>query len=218
MIYTEQELFDRFINRFGEDVARNLAQCISAVNEKRQSICIEAVDLCTFNTEQNKQMKCAYIRGGNSYDKDLTPHCMTKSRLNTYFAKSAYSQYFDKGRKEMIERFAKESGYTMLGCDCSGFIVGLLRKNKVVSSGYDATADNLYKASKKTIALTSGNLVHKSGHCGIIVSSRYAVECVGGAYGLQMTDIEERKVFNFVSGKTEKMSSLFDGVGVIKGL
>lgn len=100
MIYTEQELFDRFINRFGNDVARNLAQCISAVNEKRQSICVEAIDLCTFNAEQNKQMKCAYIRGGNSYDKDLTPHCMTKSRLNTYFAKAHIASILIKAERK----------------------------------------------------------------------------------------------------------------------
>ena len=149
-----------------------------------------------------------YVRGANLYDGVGQLHVMTKARLEAYFKRSDYSQYFSNGRKEMMLAAAEASGYTNSGADCSGGVVGLLRNAELVKSGWDASADGFYKntSSWKHVSaseLVPGDLVHKSGHIGMYVGGSYTVSWEGGAYGCQIINVgtnldQKRKDFDFV--------------------
>ena len=150
-----------------------------------------------------------YIRGANLYDGVGKLHVMTKARLDAYFARSAYSQYFSNGRKEMMIRASEANGYTASGADCSGGVVGLLRNAELVKSGWDCSADGFYKQTGswshvQPSEMIPGDLVHKSGHIGMFVGGGYTVSWEGGAYGCQLIQVgkdldEKRRDFDFVS-------------------
>ena len=150
-----------------------------------------------------------YIRGANLYDGVGKVHTMTKARLDAYFARSAYSQYFSNGRKEMMLKASEASGYTNSGADCSGGVVGLLRNAELVKSGWDCSADGFYKQTGSWSHVTPaemlpGDLVHKSGHIGMYVGAGYTVSWEGGAYGCQLIQVgqdldQKRRDFDFVS-------------------
>ena len=150
-----------------------------------------------------------YIRGANLYDGVGSLHVMTKSRLDAYFARSAYSQYFSNGRKEMMLKASEASGYTNSGADCSGGVVGLLRNAELVKSGWDCSADGFYKQTGSWSHVTAsemipGDLVHKSGHIGMYVGGPYTVSWEGGAYGCQLINVgqdlkSKRRDFDFVA-------------------
>ena len=150
-----------------------------------------------------------YIRGANLYDGVGTLHVMTKSRLDAYFNRSAYSQYFSNGRKEMMLKASEASGYTNSGADCSGGVVGLLRNAELVKPGWDCSADGFFKQTGSwshvnPSEMIPGDLVHKSGHIGMYVGGPYTVSWEGGAYGCQLIDVGEdlkskRRDFDFVA-------------------
>lgn len=149
-----------------------------------------------------------YIRAGKSYGTDLKPNIMSLEKLNKYFAKSGYKQYYDGGRKEMMLAQSAEDGYNKIGADCSGFVTGIWRVTKVVSSGFAACANTLYnsKCTKRSGSPVPGDLAWKSGHIGLYVGGGYVVEAAGGAYGIQLTKTSKRQVYNYVKKKLEKMS------------
>ena len=152
-----------------------------------------------------------YIRGANLYDGVGKLHVMTKARLDAYFARSAYSQYFSNGRKEMMIKASEANGYTASGADCSGGVVGLLRNAELVKSGWDCSADGFYKQTGswshvQASEMIPGDLVHKSGHIGMYVGGPYTVSWEGGAYGCQLIDVgadlkSKRRDFDFVDRK-----------------
>lgn len=190
-----------------EPARTEISQALSAVSAKRREICLLALQYCVDRNANPAILKGFYIRGANLYDKDLSLHVMTESRLNSYFNRSQYAPYYDNGREEMMRKMAKTSGYTIVGADCSGFIVGLWRKTKVVSAGFDATADNLYGSYCIDVAKPqAGDLAHKSGHIGLCVSPNWVVESAGGAYGVQLTKRTDRRVLDFRTYKSTKMS------------
>lgn len=182
-----------------------IGRALATVSKERQELCLEALRWCV---NDQSRLRCFYIRGGNLYDTDLTVHTMTEKRLSSYFSKKAYEPYYDGGRQQMMEQMAADSGYTIPGADCSGFIVGLWRHAKVVGTGFDATADKLYSnycvATKSPMA---GDLAHKSGHIGICVGAGYVVEDAGGAYGVQLTRTDSRKLWDYVRGKYVKQKA-----------
>ena len=144
-----------------------------------------------------------YIRAANLYDGVGSLHVMTKARLDAYFAKSSYSQYFSNGRKEMMIKASEANGYTASGADCSGGVVGLLRNAELVKAGWDCSADGFYKQTGPAEMLP-GDLVHKSGHVGMFVGAGYTVSWEGGAYGCQLIQVgkdldQKRRDFDFVS-------------------
>ena len=191
-----------------EPARTEISRTLATVSQKRREICLLALQYCVDRNMGPKRLKGFYIRGANLYDKDLSLHVMTESRLNAYFRRTAYEPYFDGGRKEMMQKQAKYSGYTIPGADCSGFIVGLWRKTQVVSTGFDATADHLYSSycvPRAASQLLPGDLAHKSGHIGLVVAPNWIVESAGGAYGIQLTKRTDRRCLNFVSGKATKL-------------
>ena len=191
-----------------EPARTEISRALATVSQKRREICLLALQYCVDRNMGPKHLKGFYIRGANLYDKDLSLHTMTESRLNAYFRRTAYEPYFDGGRKEMMQKQAKESGYTIPGADCSGFIVGLWRKTQVVSTGFDATADHLYSSycvPRAASQLLPGDLAHKSGHIGLVVAPNWIVESAGGAYGIQLTKRTDRRCLNFVNRNVTKL-------------
>lgn len=183
-----------------EPARTEIALALATVSAKRREICLDALQFCVDRNMQPSILKGFYIRGANLYDKDLSLHVMTKSRLESYFRKSSYAPYFDNGRREMMERMAKQSDYTIVGADCSGMIVGLWRAAQVVGTGFDANANHLYSSycvERKAADILPGDLAWKSGHIGLCVSKNYIVESGGGAYGIQLTKRTKRRLLDF---------------------
>lgn len=194
-------------NWIAEPARTEIAHALAGVSAKRREIVLDALQYCVDRNTDPTILKGFYIRGANLYDKDLSLHVMTLARLNSYFNKSQYAPYFDGGRESMMRSMAKASGYTIVGADCSGFIVGLWRDAHVVSAGFDANADHLYSSyCIPTSTPKAGDLAHKSGHIGLCVSPNWVVESGGGAYGIQLTKRTDRRLMDMRDHKVHKMS------------
>ena len=190
-----------------EPARSEIALALAQTTAKRREICELALSYCVDRNTDPSTLKGFYIRGANLYDKDLSLHVMTKARLDSYFKKSSYAPYYDNGRKEMMLRMAAASDYTIPGADCSGMIAGLWRKAKVVSAGFDASADNLYGSycvPRKAADLQPGDLAWKSGHIGLVVCGPstsscggWIVESGGGSYGIQLSQRTKRRLLDF---------------------
>lgn len=187
--------------------ARLIAADLALVSETRRQIVLEALERAV-EPDGKHEPKGFYIRGANAYNTDLSLNTMTLKRLNSYFKKTAYKPYYDNGREEWMRRAAEQSDYTIIGADCSGFIVGLWRKAKVVKATFDAKADWLYNsgciATKNPMA---GDLCWKSGHIGLYCGGGYVAEAAGGAYGIQLTQKNKRVFWDYVAGKKTKTQS-----------
>lgn len=191
---------------YPESVRLAIGRDLATVSTDRQMICLLALSHCVWN-DGSKDMKCFYVRGGNLYNGDLSLNVMTEAKLKKYFAKASYAPYYDGGRQEIIEQMAKRSGYTIPGADCSGFIVGLWRYAKVVKSGFDATADKLYKNYCTDVKNPQpGDLAWRSGHIGIYVGGNVVCESAGGEYGCQASYKTSRYIYSYKLKKKRKMS------------
>lgn len=191
------------------DTARsNIGIALAQTTEERRALCLEALNWAIDPEKPTQDPKCFYIRGGNLYDKDLSLHKMTASRLISYFNKPAYAPYYDSGRKEMMLEASKRNDYSIPGCDCSGLIVGLWRKLKIQSSGFDTTANGLYGSyCVNTSDPKPADLAWRNGHIGMFVSPDYVIENIGGAYGAQLTKRTKRRAYNFVDNKLHTFSA-----------
>jgi len=181
-----------------EPARTEIAQALAQVSATRREICLLALQYCVDRNTKPTILRGFYIRGANLFEKDLSVHTMTQSRLNSYFNKSSYKPYYDNGRESMMRSMARASGYTIVGADCSGFVVGLWRKAGVVRNDFDANADHLYSSyCVPTSTPKAGDLAHKSGHIGICVAPGWVVEAGGGAYGIQLTKRTKRRLLDF---------------------
>ena len=113
------------------------------------------------------------------------------------------------GKQWMLERIAIDPKIPV--SDCSGMPVGLLRKHKLVEAKFDTTANGLcgstYSKSVKKSELMPGDWVGKSGHIGIYVGGGLVVEFYGGAYGCQLTELDNRRGYDFLDKRFEKGSA-----------
>jgi len=196
------------LDRFGAELKAELVADIETVSELRREICLDALQFAIDPYNPPDYPRSFYIRGGNLYNKDLTLNVMTESRLKSYFSKSSYSQYFDGGRKEMMLEASAESGFSTSGADCSGGIVGLMRAHEVYSSGFDASANTLHAShATDTNNPSAGDWHWKSEHIGLYVGAGRTVEWAGGAYGCQLTKMNDRRCYNFVDKKLHRMGA-----------
>lgn len=182
---------------------------LQGISARRKAMVLNAL-MFAWDPEQPSEYPYSfYIRAANLYDGVGSLHVMTKARLDAYFSKSSYSQYYSNGRKEMMIKASEANGYTASGADCSGGVVGLLRNAELVKSGWDCSADGFYKQTGSwnhvsPAEMLPGDLVHKSGHIGMYVGSGYTVSWEGGAYGAQLIQVgkdldQKRRDFDFVS-------------------
>lgn len=194
-------------SHIGVTARQAIKLALSQVSSLRADICVDALQHCVDPYADRIDLRSFYIRGGNLYNKDLTPNVMTAAKLNSYLRRADYAPYYDDGRDAMMRAQALRSGYTQTGADCSGGVVGLWRKHKVKSSGFDASANTLY--SSYCVQMKNpkpGDLAWRSGHIGIVVGGGYVVEWIGGAYGCQLTKINDRRAYNYVDKKMHRFS------------
>lgn len=141
-----------------------------------------------------------YIRGGNSYTTALKPNYVDADMIEK--GADRQPEYYNNGREEfMLDHVAHmaSQGKKVFGADCSGNPVGIWRKLGLVDNNFDNTANGIllntcYKIKKNE--LKPADCVGKSGHMAIYVGANFCVEAVGGAYGIQLTDLNTRKVIN----------------------
>ena len=184
--------------RFSPAARMAIGTALAQVSDIRREICLDALQWAVEAEEKPASMMAFYIRGGNMYNKDLTLNVMTEAKLKAYFAKDSYAPYFDGGRDDLMMEFAMRSMFQLPGWDCSGMIVGLMRKHGIYDSGFDANANTLGAShTVRTDNPQAGDWACKSGHIGLYVGGGYAVESVGGAFGVQLTKIKKRLVYDF---------------------
>lgn len=178
---------------------------ISQVTGTRRALCIRALAYAIDPDAPGDYPRSLYIRGGNLFNKDLSENVITIARIES--GASRQPEYYDDGRKAFMLR-AVEHNAEITGADCSGGVVGLWRKEGVRSSGFDANANTLYASHcAETTSPKPGDLAWKSGHIGLYVGAGRIVEWAGGAYGCQLTNMDNRRCYDYVKGRTSKMSA-----------
>ncbi len=191
----------------GIAAAGAISQALEADSDLRREMARDALQYAYDPAVPGEYPLSLYIRGGNLYNSDLVPNVITLARIAS--GAKRQPQYYDGGRREMMERAVGDNP-SITGADCSGGVVGLLRHAGVVKPGFDLSADGFFnnRARYQRIAknaLRPGDLVHKQGHIGMYVGGGYAVEWAGGAYGCQLTKLGDRRVYDFVTRKTNRM-------------
>ncbi len=190
----------------GAEAAASIAEALGSVSLVRRRIALEALRYAFDRSVPRAYPLSLYIRGGNLYNKDLTPNVITLQRIASGAARQP--EFYDGGRREMMEA-AVRADPSITGADCSGGVVGLFRHAGLVSAGFDASANGMarkYRAITRA-ELLPGDLAHKDGHIGMYVGGAYVVEWMGGAYGCQLTELPDRRGYSFVSGKTGQMGA-----------
>lgn len=207
---TEKPVVEAVIlpERFSQEVRQAIGIALAKCSDIRREICLDALQWAVEAENNPEAMLALYNRGGNLYNKDLSLNVMTEAKLKSYFKKADYAPYYDGGRDEVMMEFAMRSMFQIPGCDCSGMVVGLMRKHGIYDSGFDANANTLGSSHcVKTDDPQPGDFACKSGHIGLCVGGGYAVEAIGGAYGIQLTKIKKRLVFNFLTRKTQNFGT-----------
>lgn len=192
----------------GKAAAQAIARELGSVFATRRGIVVEALRWAWDAASPAQYPYSLYIRGGNLYNTDLTVNTITAKRIEDG-ARRQPEYYTAKAKEIMLAAVAANPSTT--GADCSGGVVGLMRFARVVSSGFDATANSLcgsgHSAAVDKAALLPGDWVGRSGHIGLYVGGGYVVEWVGHKNGCQLTALSSRRVYDFTTGRTSKYSA-----------
>lgn len=177
-----------------------IEQDLAKVNDLRKKIVLEILDYA-YDKDVAGDVRALYIYGANLYDQNLKINYADPTEVEKHAAR--YPNYFNGGRKEwMLEQIKRDP--QLPASDCSGLEVGYLRKHKLVKSNFDTTANNFTTSKKYSTAikkeqLRPGDWVGLNGHIGTYVGGGYVVEFYGGAYGCQLTDLNNRRGYDFVT-------------------
>ena len=184
-------------------------QGVSSTRIALMKMCVsQAYDTVNGSYKSGDCPQCLYIIGADLYDKSLNLFKPTVNYINR--RAKAMPGYFTGGRKDwMISQLSKRPG--ICATDCSGMIVGALRVLKLVANSFDTTANNFSKGYHSSIisksSLKPGDWVWRTGHIGVYLGAGLVVEAAGGAYGVQITKLDERKCRNLMNGNLETMSA-----------
>ena len=186
---------------------QKIAKDLEKVSDLRKNIVLEILNYAC-DASYKKEPRGMYQLGANLYNSDLKINYADKAETEKLAKRNP--DYFNGGRKEwMLERIAADSKIPV--SDCSGMEVGLLRKYRLVDSKFDTTANGLcgngYSKAISKDELLPGDWVGKSGHIGIYVGGGLVVEFYGGAYGCQLTKLDNRQGYDFVSKKMRSGSA-----------
>ena len=181
-----------------------IAKDLAKVSELRQKIVLEILNYA-YDKDVPGEPRALYIFGANLYNKNLKLNYADAAEIEKHA--KIYPSYFDGGRKQwMLEQVKKNP--KLPASDCSGMEVGYMRKHKLVPKSFDTTANNLTTARQYSTpinknGLKPGDWVGKSGHIGTYVGGGLVVEFYGGAYGCQLTELNNRRGWNFVAKRLE---------------
>lgn len=202
-----ESVYDDIPENIGIEARTAIAHDLAKVSYERRMLVLEALKYAYDPVTNQPYPRGVYQRGGNLFNNDLTLNKLDADELEAYLTNRNYSGYTNDGRDVMM-RGACEFYGSVIGADCSGLIIGLLRLFGFISPNEDTTANGLAGSSRsvKTThdALLPGDWVHMSGHIGIYVGGGYVAEAVGGAYGIQLTKLDDRLAWNFVKQKFDK--------------
>lgn len=180
-----------------------LTPALARVSDPRRAFMLLALQFAYDPTVPAKYPHSLYIRGGNLYHTDLALNVITAARIDA--GAKRQPAYYSNGRAEMMKA-AVANNPGISGADCSGGIVGLLRKFALVRPTFDTIANALtgdrYSVAVSQDALLPGDYVGRPGHIGLYAGGGYVVEWMGGAYGCQLSILDDRRGYNFVSGRT----------------
>ena len=191
----------------GTAAAQAIAGALSAAAATRRRIVLEALRHAHDPAVPAQYPRSLYIRGGNLYNADLTVNTITAARIEDGARRQP--EYYSGGSREMMLAAVAANPATT-GADCSGGVVGLMRFARVVGGGFDATANSLcgsgHSAAVEKAALLPGDWVGRSGHIGLYAGGGYVVEWMGQLYGCQLTRLDDRRGFDFVSRRLRSRS------------
>ena len=180
---------------------------IKNISKLRQEIILEILNYA-YDKDVPGDVRALYIFGANLYDTNLKINYADEAEINR--ASRIYPRYFNNGRKEWMKEQVKRNP-KLPASDCSGMEVGYLRKHKLVSNSFDTTANNLCLDKYSSIIpknnLKPGDWVGFNGHIGTYVGAGYVVEFAGGAYGCQLTKLDDRELYDFIKKKIVKGSA-----------
>ena len=181
-----------------------IAKDLANVSELRQKIVLEILNYA-YDKDVPGEPRALYIFGANLYDKDLKLNYADAAEIEKHAKR--YPTYFNGGRKEWMLQQVKKNP-KLPSSDCSGMEVGYLREHKLVPSSFDTTANNFTTAKQYSTPINKkdlkpGDWVGKAGHIGTYVGGGLVVEFYGGAYGCQLTELNNRRGWNFVAKRLE---------------
>lgn len=186
----------------GATAAKAISADLDDVSDLRKQIVLTALQYAYDPDVPCEYPRSLYIWGANLYEGGM-PNVMTDAALTKAFTR--YPKKFTTEARAMM-RIAVIKNPKIMGSDCSGGIVGLLRRFGLVKSTFDTNADGLcgssHSKSIKKENLKPGDWVGMSGHIGLYVGGNYVVEWYGQDYGCQLTKLgTKRKAWNFVEKK-----------------
>ena len=181
-----------------------IAKDLANVSELRQKIVLEILNYA-YDKDVPGDVRALYIFGANLYDKNLKLNYADAAEIEKHAKR--YPTYFNGGRKEWMLQQVKKNP-KLPSSDCSGMEVGYLREHKLVPSSFDTTANNFTTAKQYSTPINKkdlkpGDWVGKAGHIGTYVGGGLVVEFYGGALGCQLTELNNRRGWNFVAKRLE---------------
>lgn len=195
-------------NNISPEAMALIARDLAKVSPERQQIVLDILRFAYDPKMPREWPTSLYGWGKNLYTKEKTLYLMDVADIQS--AAQRYPDYYDGGRAEMQIAAVKAEG-DKPASDCSGSIVGYLRRYGYVDSGFDATSTGLAGKSHSTAIaeaqMLPGDWVWRKGHIGTYVGGGYVVEWVGGAFGCQLTKYADRRVYDFVARRERKYSA-----------
>ena len=203
---TPIELLESYIH-ISSDKRKKIEADLALVSDIRTEIVLEALQYA-YDKDVPGDVRALYLYGANLYNTNLNINYADNAEIDRLAAMNP--QYFDGGRKEWMKEQVKNNP-KLPASDCSGFEVGYLRKHKLVKNTFDATANGLcgnsYSKAINKSELMPADWVGKSGHIGTYVGGGLVVEFYGGAYGCQLTELDNRCGYDFLDKRFKKGSA-----------